>query len=122
MSLGLYRLPTGGIDGQHPHSSDEVYIVQSGRARLRFDPEGPLAWRALALGPGNPDAVRRLRGTCGPAGPVHRRDSPPASISGTRPPTSDDDPLAESSHLTKHPVLRLVTTPPRRRNTRRSTD
>jgi mannose-6-phosphate isomerase-like protein (cupin superfamily) len=39
MSLGLYRLPTGGIDGQHPHSSDEVYIVQSGRARLTVEGE-----------------------------------------------------------------------------------
>lgn len=33
-SAGLYRLPAGGIDGQQPHSEDEVYFVVSGRARF----------------------------------------------------------------------------------------
>ncbi len=45
MSLGVYRLPAGGTDHQHPHSSDEVYTVVSGRATLRVDgrdhPVGP---------------------------------------------------------------------------------
>lgn len=44
-SLGVYRLPAGGTDQQHPHQSDEVYLVQSGRADLRVDgadhPVGP---------------------------------------------------------------------------------
>ena len=38
MSLGLYRLPVDGADHQHPHASDEVYIVHRGRAQL--DVEG----------------------------------------------------------------------------------
>lgn len=45
MSLGVYRLPAGGTDHQHPHSSDEVYVVVSGQATLRIDgqdhPVGP---------------------------------------------------------------------------------
>jgi quercetin dioxygenase-like cupin family protein len=45
MSLGVYRLAAGGTDHQHPHSSDEVYVVVSGRATLRVDghdhPIGP---------------------------------------------------------------------------------
>ena len=35
MSLGIYVLPVGGTDNQHPHASDEVYIVLRGRGRLR---------------------------------------------------------------------------------------
>jgi mannose-6-phosphate isomerase-like protein (cupin superfamily) len=33
-SAGLYRLRAGGIDGQQPHTEDEVYFVVSGRARF----------------------------------------------------------------------------------------
>ena len=36
-SMGLNRLAAGGADHQHPHESDEVYIVHSGRATLRVD-------------------------------------------------------------------------------------
>ena len=35
MSLGIYVLPAGGTDRQHPHASDEVYIVLRGRGSLR---------------------------------------------------------------------------------------
>ena len=35
MSVGLYMLPAGGEDQQHPHASDEMYIVLRGRATLR---------------------------------------------------------------------------------------
>ena len=35
MSVGLYVLPTGGQDLQHPHSADEVYIVVRGSGTLR---------------------------------------------------------------------------------------
>jgi mannose-6-phosphate isomerase-like protein (cupin superfamily) len=35
MSLGIYVLPAGGTDRQHPHSSDEVYLVLRGRGSLR---------------------------------------------------------------------------------------
>lgn len=45
MSLGVYRIPAGGTDHQHPHQSDEVYVVVSGKATLRVDgqdhPVGP---------------------------------------------------------------------------------
>ena len=37
MSLGLYRLPAGGTDSQHPHAADEVCIVMSGRAVLKVE-------------------------------------------------------------------------------------
>jgi mannose-6-phosphate isomerase-like protein (cupin superfamily) len=47
MSLGLYRLPAGGADHQHPHASDEVYIVQSGKGRLVVEGEG------IDVGPGS---------------------------------------------------------------------
>ncbi|HTT15524.1 MAG TPA: cupin domain-containing protein [Thermoplasmata archaeon] len=35
MSLGLYVLPAGGEDTQHPHSEDEVYYVLRGRGTFR---------------------------------------------------------------------------------------
>jgi mannose-6-phosphate isomerase-like protein (cupin superfamily) len=35
MSVGLYTLPAGGEDHQHPHASDEMYFVLRGRATLR---------------------------------------------------------------------------------------
>jgi quercetin dioxygenase-like cupin family protein len=39
MSLGLYRLPAGGTDLQHPHRADEVYVVLRGQATLRVEGE-----------------------------------------------------------------------------------
>jgi mannose-6-phosphate isomerase-like protein (cupin superfamily) len=39
LSVGLYRLPAGGVDPQSPHSEDEVYYVVSGRARIRVADE-----------------------------------------------------------------------------------
>ena len=35
MSLGLFVLPAGAQDHQHPHMADEVYIVLKGRGTLR---------------------------------------------------------------------------------------
>jgi len=32
LSMGLYVLPTGGLDSQSPHTEDEVYYVVRGRA------------------------------------------------------------------------------------------
>ncbi len=32
LSLGLYTLPAGGVDGQQPHTEPEVYYVVSGAA------------------------------------------------------------------------------------------
>ena len=35
MSLGIYKLPVGATDTQHPHMADEVYIVvKAGRLRV----------------------------------------------------------------------------------------
>ena len=34
MSVGLYRLPVGAEDRQHPHAADEVYVVLAGRGSL----------------------------------------------------------------------------------------
>ena len=39
MSLGVYALPVGTGDPQEPHSEDEVYFVQSGRAQIRINEE-----------------------------------------------------------------------------------
>ena len=45
MSCGLYVLEAGATDPQEPHQEDEVYLVLSGRARLRAgdrdEPVGP---------------------------------------------------------------------------------
>jgi len=34
LSVGTYSIPAGGVDGQSPHTEDEVYVVAAGRARL----------------------------------------------------------------------------------------
>ena len=34
LSMGVYVLPAGGVDGQSPHTEDEVYYVVSGRAAV----------------------------------------------------------------------------------------
>jgi mannose-6-phosphate isomerase-like protein (cupin superfamily) len=45
LSLGTYSIPAGGVDDQGPHTEDEIYVVQSGRATLVTDsgtaPVGP---------------------------------------------------------------------------------
>lgn len=35
LSVGVYVLPAGGIDGQKPHKEDEVYYAVRGRAKFR---------------------------------------------------------------------------------------
>ncbi len=52
-SLGVYHLPVGGTDHQHPHHSDEVYVVQNGRATLRVEGED------RPVGPGSVVSVDR---------------------------------------------------------------
>jgi mannose-6-phosphate isomerase-like protein (cupin superfamily) len=52
-SMGIYHLTAGGEDHQHPHESDEVYIVQSGRAVLRVEGED------YPVGPGSVVSVDR---------------------------------------------------------------
>ncbi len=39
LSMGLYVLPTGGMDPQSPHTEDEVYYVVSGRAKIKVGEE-----------------------------------------------------------------------------------
>ena len=34
LSVGTYVLAVGDVDGQQPHTEDEVYVVLRGRARL----------------------------------------------------------------------------------------
>ena len=39
ISMGVYHLPVGGKDPQHPHAADEVYVVLAGRAVLEVEGE-----------------------------------------------------------------------------------
>jgi mannose-6-phosphate isomerase-like protein (cupin superfamily) len=39
MSMGLYVLEVAATDPQQPHSEDEVYVVTSGRAKIRVADE-----------------------------------------------------------------------------------
>jgi quercetin dioxygenase-like cupin family protein len=39
MSAGIYVLPAGAVDPQHPHEQDELYYVVRGRARMQVGQE-----------------------------------------------------------------------------------
>ena len=39
MSLGLYVLPAGGVDPQHPHNEDEAYYIVSGQGQITVGDE-----------------------------------------------------------------------------------
>ena len=39
LSLGLYALPAGGTDPQHPHTEDEVYYIISGQGMIQVGAE-----------------------------------------------------------------------------------
>lgn len=39
LSVGVYVLPAGGLDGQLPHDEDEVYFAVRGRAKFRVGGE-----------------------------------------------------------------------------------
>ena len=39
LSMGLYVLPTGGVDSQSPHTEDEVYYIVSGKAKIQVADE-----------------------------------------------------------------------------------
>jgi len=58
LSVGTYSIPAGGSDDQTPHTEDEIYVVQRGRARLAG--EGG----SVHVGPGSVVYV--------PAGEAHR--------------------------------------------------
>ncbi len=36
LSMGLYRLPAGGMDPQSPHAEDEVYYIIGGKAMIKI--------------------------------------------------------------------------------------
>jgi mannose-6-phosphate isomerase-like protein (cupin superfamily) len=44
--MGVYHLPAGGKDLQHPHAVDEVYVVLAGRGALEIEGE------RIDVGPG----------------------------------------------------------------------
>jgi mannose-6-phosphate isomerase-like protein (cupin superfamily) len=58
LSVGTYCIPVGGVDGQSPHTEDEIYVVTAGRARI-VTPDG-----AADVAPGAVIFV--------PAGEAHR--------------------------------------------------
>lgn len=39
LSAGLYTLEAGAVDGQSPHTEDEIYVVMTGRARITVGDE-----------------------------------------------------------------------------------
>ncbi len=39
LSMGLYKLPAGGVDPQSPHEEDEVYYVVNGRSQVTVGDE-----------------------------------------------------------------------------------
>jgi len=47
LSMGVYRLPVGGVDPQSPHTEDEVYYVVEGQAQIRVGDED------RSVGPGS---------------------------------------------------------------------
>lgn len=54
MSLGLYTLPAGSTDPQHPHHEDEVYHVLAGAGVLR------VAGQDITVAPGSIVYVPKL--------------------------------------------------------------
>ena len=41
LSVGTYSIPTAAVDGQSPHTEDEIYVVTAGRATF-VDEAGPV--------------------------------------------------------------------------------
>ena len=58
LSLGTYSIPAGSLDGQDPHTEDEIYVVVSGRGAFEAGGE------RVDVGPGSTLYV--------PAHEVHR--------------------------------------------------
>ena len=85
LSMGIYHLPVGGKDPQHPHSADEIYVVLAGRATLEVEGErldvGPRAGGVGRRG-GGPPVRRRHRGPAGPRGV--RPAGPPRAVTPRR--------------------------------------
>jgi mannose-6-phosphate isomerase-like protein (cupin superfamily) len=58
LSVGTYSIPAAGLDGQEPHTEDEIYLVTAGEATLESG--------------GTRARVRRGAVIYVPAGEVHR--------------------------------------------------
>src|ERR671910_2744301 len=58
LSLTVARWPAGSVDGQEPHTEDEVYYVVSGRARFSVSDED------VAVGAGSIAYVAAGAGDC----------------------------------------------------------
>ncbi|HZG18234.1 MAG TPA: cupin domain-containing protein [Candidatus Bathyarchaeia archaeon] len=39
MSVGIYQLAAGAVDGQQPHTEDEMYVVLKGSAQFYLEEE-----------------------------------------------------------------------------------
>ena len=50
LSFGLFVLEAGAVDTQSPHTEDEIYVVMSGRGRLRMgDDDTPVGPGSVAF-------------------------------------------------------------------------
>ena len=47
LTLGLYVLEAGAVDGQEPHTEDELYVILAGRGRFTCGDE------TIEVGPGD---------------------------------------------------------------------
>ena len=87
LSFGLYVLAAGAVDGQSPHTEDEVYVVMEGRARLTMGNDeipvepGTVAFVAAGVDHRFHDIVERLvvLVAFGPAEGSRTEESPAAS-------------------------------------------
>src|SRR5258708_12386492 len=61
LSIGVYELPAGGVDGQQPHAEDEIYYVAAGRDTVRAGPDHPVhpIQEDLTLPWGSPPARKK---------------------------------------------------------------
>ena len=54
LSAGVYVLSVGAVDGQSPHTEDELYLVLSGRGEFRLGEESrPVGPGSLCFVPAN---------------------------------------------------------------------
>jgi mannose-6-phosphate isomerase-like protein (cupin superfamily) len=54
LSVGTYSIPAGGIDGQAPHTEDEIYVVTQGSATLVTDDgDAPVGAGSVVYVPAN---------------------------------------------------------------------
>ncbi|MEU6238576.1 cupin domain-containing protein [Kitasatospora sp. NPDC047058] len=104
LSFGTYSIPAGAVDGQSPHTEDEIYVVTQGRGS--FTSGG----RTITVGPGSTLFIPGRGSTASTTSPKtwwHWSSSPP--------------PTAER-RTTDTPARRAPTSPPDRASPNRSTN